>query len=242
MTASSVDLSARALRNFLVKEIAPLLGPQFQLHGRRALVRMRGPVVQSLVLSASRSRVLVVWPCLFLCGANPSVPALDASLSLTILDRSKWSFVDPRLSGSLAKRIASMLNDKVVPLDFSSDLMDATIEETVSAFIAQLDFWSDCLFLAFFNAFRGVRTAREDLNRAKQKFVAQAASPYREHEVALLERFENLASRFDRQDCIALCRGDADGHARRLKLPPISWPPEWPTAVVNWLPARTEFR
>lgn len=40
-------------------------------------------------------------------------------------------------------------------------------------------------------------------------------------EEALYARFQKLESRLDRPDCIALCRANAEEHARLLGLPPI---------------------
>lgn len=53
-------------------------------------------------------------------------------------------------------------------------------------------------------------------------------------EEALYARFQKLESRLDRPDCIALCRANAEEHARLLGLPPIEWPSEWPNTVPPW--------
>ncbi len=233
MTQAVVDLSAKALNRYLVHELAPVLGPQFQRYGRRALVRMRGSVVQYLVLSASRTRVLVVSPGLFVCGADPNFPVLGGALSHRFVRKNNWNFVDPKLDEGLTNRIVTMLQADCGPLSFFSGMTDDLIGKEIKYFIHRGNFWSYHLHMAFFNITRGDRAAGDDLTRAVGAFKAlPLPDPPRDHDRALLRRFATLEARLDQPDCVALCRADAEEHARRLRLPPIRWPSEWPTVTL----------
>lgn len=230
-----VDLSARVLKSYLIREIAPRLGSEFKLYGRRGLYRVRGPVVQSLVLSASRGTVLVVSPGLFVCGYDPNFPVLSGSMSLYALDSHKWSFVRPELSAEFAEQLVGLLREDRSPLSFFAEISDHAIEAMIKFFISHDKIWFDLWALAFFNMVRGSSSARDDLDRALVRFRAKGmAHPPRDLDKAFLERLSDLEARLDRPDCIALCRAEAEQHAVRLNLPTIDWPPEWPLTTPPW--------
>ena len=124
------------------------------------------------------------------------------------------------------------------PISFTAPLEDEAIDKALRWFGKDGLHWAADLFLAYFNMTRGAPTARRDLGRAfdifRRKSRMATDKPLRDWEEALLARFQELESRLDRPDCIALCRADAEEHARLLKLPPIVWPPEWPESVPPW--------
>lgn len=121
------------------------------------------------------------------------------------------------------------------PISFTDPMQDETIDKALRWFGKDGLHWAADLFLAFFNMTRGAPTARKDLARAFELFRRNSRmitdKPLRDWEEALLARFQELEARLDRSDCIALCRADAEEHARLLKLPAIVWPPEWPESV-----------
>lgn len=235
---SSIDLSTPALKRFLVEDIGPRLGKGYRLHGRRAFVRMRGPFVQSFGLSRSRGPVLYVIPLFFVAGADPAFPVMHESLGLGSLDPHRWSFVEPKLTPDFASSLMDMLASDS-PVSFFDELTDASIDEAIRWFISRTNHWSAHQFKAFIAILKGQATARADLARALTVFRKQALSdPPRDHEAALLQRYAQLEARLDRPDCIALCRADSEKHAQLLRLPPVEWPPEWPSAVAPWPKSR----
>jgi hypothetical protein len=199
---------------------------------------MRGPFVQNFEISRSRGPVLYVTPQFFVAGADPAFPVMHDSLGLWSRDPHRWSFVEPRLTPDFALILMDMLRSDS-PVSFFDELTDASIDEAVRWFISRTNHWSAHQFKAFIAILKGQTTARAELTRAIAVFKKQALSdPPRDHEAALLQRYAELEARLDRPDCIALCRADAEEHARRLKLPPVEWPPEWPTAVPPWPKSR----
>jgi hypothetical protein len=199
---------------------------------------MRGSFVQSFELSRSRGPVLCVTPKFFVTGADPAFPVMHDALSLDSLDPHHWNFVKPKLSHDFASTLMDMIRSDS-PVSFFDELTDASLDESIRWFIARTDHWCAYQFKAFIAILQGQVSARNDLTHAISKFRKQALSdPPRDHETVLLQRYAELEARLDRPDCIALCRADAEEHARRLKLPPVEWPPEWPTAVPPWPKSR----
>lgn len=238
MTVDPDDLSARNLRRYILERIAPELGEDYRLIGRRLLVRMRGPFVQSFALSRSRGSALYATPNFFVVGADPAFPVMHGSLSLDTRNPHRWSFVKPELTPDLASTLMKMLRSDS-PVSFFEPLTDTSIDTALRWFLSKDNHWSAHQFKAFIAILRGQATARDDLARATKKFRKQGLSdPPRDHETALLQRYAELEARLDRPDCIALCRADAEEHARSLKLPPVAWPSEWPTAVPPWPKSR----
>lgn len=230
MTKILVDLSAKNLKRFAVDEIAPRLGSSYRLYGRRALVRARGPCYQLVILSKSRGNSLRIHPSLFVVGADPCFPVISGALSLWAVDWRAWTFLEAPLNDSLARTIIDRLRLNS-PISFFSELLDIDIDGALSWFQSRHGHWSVYQSWAFFNICRGVPSVRDDLARAKKSFYSQVLSrgTPSENDKRLELRITELEARLDRDDCIALCRADAERHALQLKLPPVEWPPEWPT-------------
>lgn len=150
----------------------------------------------------------------------------------------RWMFEpETPLDEKLAAEILTRLK-KDSPISFTDPLEDEAIDKALRWFGKDGLHWAADLFLAYFNTTRGAPSARKDLARAFELFIKHSRystnKPPFDFEIALHARFQELESRLDRSDCIALCRADAEEHARLLKLPPIVWPPEWPASVPPW--------
>lgn len=217
---------------------------------RRDILRMRGPLVQWIFVGVSRGGWISVSPSLSVLG--PGIYAKDLEchrLKDGSLDRDaliftvslegrspsatrRWNFPpETLLDEKFAAEIVFRLNHDS-PISFVNPLEDEAIDKALRWFGKDGSVWTDQLFLAYFNMTRGATTARKNLARAFELFIKRSRystnKPPFDFEEALFARFQELESRLDRPDCIALCRADAEEHAKLLKLPPIVWPPEWP--------------
>ncbi|MEW6416489.1 MAG: hypothetical protein AB1482_14685 [Pseudomonadota bacterium] len=221
---------------------------------RRDIHRMRGSFIQGVGVSVSRGGWIHLTPSLFVLGAEiyekdlQSSKLKDGSISADNLIHTtvcletkaprRWMFEpETPLDEKFAAEILTRLK-KDSPISFTAPLEDEAIDKALRWFGKDGLHWAADLFLAYFNMTRGAPTARRDLGRAfdifRRKSRMATDKPLRDWEEALLARFQELESRLDRPDCIALCRADAEEHARLLKLPPIVWPPEWPESVPPW--------
>ena len=223
---------------------------------RRDILRMHGHVVQWLFVDVSRGGWIGVSPALMVLGpylhlkdsehckntdGTFNSDGLIVSVGLSGVSASaarRWSFPpEIRLNEKFAAEIVARLN-KDSPISFVQPLEDEEIEKALRWFGKDGLNWVADLFLAFFNMTRGVPTARKDLARACELFIKRSRystdKPPFDFEEALFARFKELESRLDRPDCIALCRADAEEHAKLLKLPSIVWPADWPESVPPW--------
>ncbi len=221
---------------------------------RRDIYRIRGPLMQGVGVSVSRGGWIHVSPGLFVLGPEiyrkdlQSSKLKDATISTDNLIHTtvgldtktprRWMFEpETPLDEKFAAEILHRLKQDS-PISFTAPLEDEAIDKALRWFGRDGLHWAAALFLAYFNMTRGAPTARKDLARAFELFIKHSRystnKPPFDFEEALFARFKELESRLDRPDCIALCRADAEEHARLLKLPSIVWPPEWPEAVPPW--------
>lgn len=223
---------------------------------RRDILRTRGNLVQWMFVGVSRAGWLEISPALSVLGpyihlkdsehcknkdGSFNSDGLIVSIGLSGLSASatrRWSFApDTPLDETFAAEILTRLRQDS-PISYTEPLEDEAIDKALRWFGKDGAVWTDYLFLAYFNMTRGAPTARKDLGRAFEIFRRKSRmatdKPLRDWEEALLARFQELESRLDRPNCVALCRADAEEHARLLKLPPIVWPPEWPESVPPW--------
>lgn len=221
---------------------------------RRDIYRIRGPLIQGVGVSVSRGGWIHLTPSLFVLGAEVHEKDLrssrlkDGSISSDNLIHTtvcletkaprRWMFEpETPLDETFAAEILARLKQDS-PISFTDTLQDDGIDKALRWFGKDSLHWAGDIFLAYFNMTRGAPTARRDLGRAFEIFRRKSRiatdKPLRDWEVALLARFQELESRLDRPDCIALCRADAEEHSRLLKLSPIVWPPEWPESVPPW--------
>ncbi|MCG3188110.1 MAG: hypothetical protein IOMNBAOH_02834 [Rhodocyclaceae bacterium] len=223
---------------------------------RRDVLRTRGNLVQWMFVGVSRGGWVRVSPVLSVFGpyihlkdsehcknkdGSFNSDGLIVSVGLSGMSASaarRWSFPpDTPLDEMFASEILRWLKEDA-PISFTEPLKDEAIDKALRWFGKDGMHWTAHLFLAYFNMTRGAPTARKDLARAFELFIKHSRystdKPPFDFEIALHARFQDLESRLDRPDCIALCRADAEEHARLLKLPAIVWPPEWPEAVPPW--------
>jgi hypothetical protein len=223
---------------------------------RRDILRTRGNLVQWIFLGVSRGGWIDISPALSVLGpyihrkesehcknkdGSFNSDGMIVSVSLDGISASaarRWSFPpETSLNGAFATEILSRLKQDS-PISFTDPLEDGAIDKALRWFGKSGLHWTPALFLAYFNMTRGAPTARKDLSRAFELFIKHSRystnKPPFDFEIALHDRFKELESRLDRPDCIALCRADAEEHARLLKLPAIVWPPEWPESVPPW--------
>lgn len=221
---------------------------------RRDICRMRGPLMQGIGVAVSRGGWIRLSPGLFVLGPEiyrkelQSSKLKDGSISTDNLIHTavgleskaprRWMFEpETSLDEEFAAEILTRLK-KDSPISFTDPLEDEAIDKALRWFGKDGLHWAADLFLAFFNMTRGAPTARKDLARAFELFIKHSRystdKPPLDFEIALHARFQELEARLDRPDCIALCRADAEEHARLLKLPAIVWPPEWPESVPPW--------
>lgn len=202
------------------------------------IFRPRANLLQILILWVSRGGWIHIEPTLYVVGANPSEQTLHQTVSLGGKEPRSWQFSpETPLDAEFADLIVNQLNQDS-PISFTQPLTDEAIDKGLRWFGKDGLHWAADLFLAFFNMTRGAPTARKDLAHAFELFRRNSRmvtdKPLRDWEKALLVRFKELESRLDRPDGIALCRADAEAHAKQLKLPSIVWPPEWPESVPPW--------
>lgn len=221
---------------------------------RRDICRMRGLFMQGVGVGTSRGGWIHVYPDFFVLGAeiyekdlpknllkNGSVCSdnlIHGTVSLEVKAPRRWHFPpETPLDEALAAEILRRLKEDS-PISFTELLTGDAIDKALRWFGKDGLHWAADLFLAYFNMTRGAPSARKDLARAFGLFVKHSRystdKPPLDYEEALYARFQELEARLDRPDCIALCRADAEEHARLLGLPPIVWPPEWPASVPPW--------
>ncbi len=242
---------ARFVRTYLRASL-----PDFTArYKRRDILRVRGLVVQMVSVGVGRGEWVRVHPTFSVLGPDIYIKDLDkhkckdgsldrdALLSQVGLEgisasaARRWLFApETPLDEAFAAEILTRLKHDS-PISFTAPLEDEAIDKALRWF-GKDGYWLAHLFLAYFNMTRGAPTARKDLARAFELFIKHSRystnKPPFDFEIALHARFHELESRLDHPDCIALCRADAEEHARLLKLPPIVWPPEWPEAVPPW--------
>lgn len=223
---------------------------------RRDILRMRGHIVQWVFVGVSRSGWIEISPALSVLGPKiyekdmESNRCRDGSIDLNSLlstvsalkstsagSLRRWSFPpETPLDETFATEILTRLKHDS-PISFTDPLEDEAIDKALRWF-GKDGYWLAHLFLTYFNMTRGAPTARKDLARAFELFIKHSRystnKPPFDFEEALFARFQELESRLDRPDCIALCRADAEEHARLLKLSPIVWPPAWPESAPPW--------
>lgn len=225
------------LARFVKQCLQPQLPSSYQLYGKRDLVRMRGNFAQLLLLTSGRGHYLKVLPTLFVVGASLADKTIHQTVSLYVRNPHDWNITPENLDVALATQIVKQ-SEQLSPITFVGELEDREIDHALRWFGKDGRHWADYLFLAFFNMTRGAPTARKDLARAFHLFIKHSRystdKPPFDFEEALFARFQELESRLDHPECIALCRADAEEHARLLKLPSIVWPPEWPESVPPW--------
>lgn len=243
---------ARFVRTHL-REVLPDFTGQYK---RQDILRTRGNLVQWMFVGVSRGGWVEISPALSALGPyihrkesehcknkdgsfNSDGMIVSVSLDgISARAARRWSFPpDTPLDEKFAAEILNRLK-KDSPISFTNPLTDEAIDEALRWFGKDGLHWTADFFLAYFNMTRGAPTARKDLARAFELFIKHSRystdKPPFDFEIALHARFQELEARLDRSDCIALCRADAEEHARLLKLPPIVWPPEWPDAVPPW--------
>ena len=208
---------------------------------------MRGPFLQGVLFAKKRSGWLHVIPTFYVVGANPVDSVIFQTMSLPIvgIDAAKrWRFpADTVLDSHMACDIISQM-EEVSPLSFVDVLHDQAIDASLEISATKVAHWAPFLSLAFFQICSGDSSARNTLERARQKFLKYSrygrGAPPLDFEQALLARIDQLEARSDVSDCIAICRAEAEEHAARLSLPPIDWPPEWPLIFPAGTAARKE--
>lgn len=218
-----------------LKDALPDLKDQYK---KRDILRLRGNLVQLVIVGVSRGGWIHVSPTLYVLGSEPNENFIHQTVGLDTKQPQAWKFPpETLLDASFSNEIADRLAHDV-PISFTQPLSDEAISRGLCWFGKDGLHWAADLFLAFFNMTRGATSARKDLAHAFELFRRNSRlstdKPLRDWEEALLTRFNELEARLDRPDCIALCRADAEAHAGLLKLPAIVWPPEWPEAVPPW--------
>jgi hypothetical protein len=233
------------LRRFVTSILRPRFPPEYQLHGKRSLVRTYGSFVQELALSGGRYADHVhVLPTLYVAGAEPWVEGIHQGVCLDALDRPKWIFRDVALDGALADRIVALLAG--TPVSFQDPLSEATACASL-AFMTQRKVTEvPAFFLAFFlmtlgkdNVQRpvlasrrfpffrrdtGVENASSRLNEARGLFASRNRRLIHDWQRTTAARFEELSARLGTPDCVALSRREAEEHAAKLHLPALRWP------------------
>ena len=208
------------------------------MYTKRDLVRMRGPFVQAVLFAKKRSDWLHIIPTFYVAGDDPAAETLFQTMSLPIArtdDERRWRFPpETALDADLAQGLVGQL-ERESPLSFAKPLEDDAIVAALDLFARRVPHWAPALSMAFFNMCRGAVCAGADLAQARKLFVkysryglGQAPLDY---EQVLMARFDTLQRRLQEPECILLCRAEAEGHASRLGLPAVGWPPEWPTAA-----------
>ena len=205
---------------------------------KRFYARMLGSVVQGLIIGVGKGGYIRVSPVIYVVGANVGEDELMPTLCPELTDRQTWHFPERTpLDDSFAQEIQRRLEISPVVNVFST-LTSDVIDRDIRWFTNKSTDWSANLSLTFFNMTRGASTARADFERAKSLFYKysriSSVKPLRDWEETLLQRFVEFETRLDDPNCIALCRADAETHARSLKLPRIVWPPDWPESVPPW--------
>lgn len=223
------------LARFVRESLKPALPSSYLSHKPRFLLRAHGNAVQGIVIGVGRGGWVRVHPSLYVTGADRADEGIHQTVSLSTRYPRRWNFSpDTPLDDALTKEILERLeNDS--PISFKAPLDDAALDRGLRWFGRKARHWSADLFLAFYGMTRGTAMARRDLERARLRFHRYSrlsrGKPPRDWEKQLHERFDELESRLDQPDCVALCRQDAEAHAEVLALPPLVWPPEWPQSV-----------
>lgn len=226
------------IARFAYDYLQPLLADSYERYKKGDLVRMRGNLVEGLLIGVSRGGWIHIYPTFYVIGADPAYEGIHQTVSLEAKNPHGWKFPpETPLDEALAKEILDRLA-RDSPISFVDPLDDEAIDKGLRWFGRDKLHWSADLFAAFFNMARGASTTRADLARAFEIFRRRSrlstGKPLRDWEEVLRNRFIELQSRLDRDDCISLCRADAEAHAKVLGLPPIAWPPEWPEQVPPW--------
>ncbi|WP_256077336.1 hypothetical protein [Massilia sp. YIM B04103] len=229
------------IQRFAREELLPRLGGDYALFSRRDAVRLRGSFAQSVLLGSKRSGNLLVIPTFYVVGARPDDECMHQTLSLPVsgMDTArKWHVrPDQALDAALAQHLIGQM-EKDSPLSFVAPLDDAGLDRCLGIYLKKTDQWIPALSRAFLSMCRGLPQARAELDAARRIFLVTSrfglgGTPV-DWENAALARFDELASRLERDDCIALCRADAEAHAQRMRLPALPWPAAWPAAVPPW--------
>lgn len=226
------------LARFAKKIVRPLLGSDYFVYARRDLVRMRGPFVQGVLFAQKRSGWLVVIPVVYVLGASQEDDVLFQTMSLPVSgvdDYGIWRWSpEVSLDEALAERLVAQI-ERESPLSFVESLEDEGIDSVLNYFSSRVDHWAPSFSKAYFNMCRGRVGAYGELLTARKRFIelsriGRGGSPT-EFESRLLIRIETLLRRFEQANCIELCRGEVEEHAKRLSLGDIKWPVEWPDSL-----------
>lgn len=230
-----IQLKVSDIKRFSKNVVLPHMGQDYSLYMGRDLIRMRGGFLQGILFAKKRSGWLNVIPTFFVVGTDPSDPVIFQTMSLPIsgIDKDrKWKWPqDVTLDEELANEIIAKVEIDS-PLSFKKSLNDRAIESVLSVFVKKGTHWMPSLSLAYYNMCRGSKSARKDLERARLIFIEHsrygAGQPPLPYEKILLNRFEELETRFSSSNGIEICRTEAELHARKLSLPAIQWPNDWP--------------
>ncbi len=223
-------LSNKDIARFMLTLVLPKLGQDFFPYVKKDLARMRGPFVQLLALSSSKSgRFLKVHPTLYVVGADPSFEVISQNVSLEVWAPRKWSFDSPTLGEAFADRLLQQIEAET-PISFVQPLDDSAIEAALRRFAAAKGHWNAQFFLAFLSILQRWPNAHEELVAAQKvfdKLVQPGAAGLPPWGKAQLRRFEALRRRIDSANGVEECKKECESHALSLKLPPIAWPTEW---------------
>ena len=226
------------IARFVRGSLKPALPESYVGYKSRFLLRTHGNVVQGIIVGVARGGWVRVYPTFYVVGADPSFKAIHQTVSLQTRDPRRWHFApDTALDEALTREIRERLEHES-PVSFEAALDDESLDRGLRWFGRRGSHWSADLFLAFYGMTRGARTARSDLSRARALFqrYSRLASgkPLLDWEERLCQRFQELDSRLDGSECVALCRADSEAHAAELGLPLIVWPTDWPERVPPW--------
>lgn len=218
------------IRKFSRTHMEYLRGFGFYSNKSGDLFRSRGHFLQCILFWISRGGYLHVSPTFFVLGANPRDSTIHQAVSLHTDDPRKWHFNDVSLDQSFAVRLIDQLEQEST-LSFVSPLLDETIDSALRRCATRDRLWVSSLFLAFFSIIRGAETLRDDVHLAKKVFgkycEPSLGKSLRDGEQVVSDRIAMLEQRVDDPDCSAISRREAEEHAIRLKLQPLSWPTEW---------------
>jgi len=231
------------LVRYMRESLKPAFPNSYLSYTPRFLLRAHGNAVQGIVIGVGRGGWVRVHPSLYVTGADRADEGIHQTVSLSTRDPRRWHFppdtpLDDALTAVILGRLA---NDS--PISFEAPLDDVGLDRGLRWFARKGRHWSADLFLAFYSMTRGAATARRDLERARMRFhrysrLSKGKQP-RDWEKQLCGYFDELESRLDQPDCVALCRQDAEAHAEILGLPSPLWPPEWPKSVPAWRKTET---
>jgi hypothetical protein len=235
--------SARVLR-FLDEFIGPNLGEGFTTFSQDEFIRMRGPFVQAFICEESlEDNSIAIIPTLYTVGAILADDRMYGTYCLNTKHVHIWKpSLEIEINDTAFAQALVETTKKNALLSFLLPIEDKAVDRALRKVQQNNRAWASLQFKAFFNMTRGALSARKDIKNAIKSFhwasinpgVVGGFPPSQDWRTVVQARLEELERRLDQQNCISLCRADAEAHAKKLKLPSIEWPSDRPTEVPPW--------